>query len=182
MTNTKSESKAHAVARIQERIGAEHRVTADVLPEDSGYRGTVVVLSTSAAERVADLLDLLARLRGEAMLDVNAGGDPVAALQRANENDLERQRGGRVWTVRLIVAQHLSDDGRGRPSFDELLAARAMRMLSPAAAGPDARDVVELAPPADVLPKDSHEWAMAAAACLHGLGFNAAAAPAWGRS
>lgn len=183
MTENKNE-KPHPVARIQERIGAAFRVTADVLPEDSGYRGTVVVLSAAAAERVADMLDLLSRLRGEALEAVELGADTVRALHDANERDLERQRGGRVWTVRLIVRRDAPAPrpGPASPTFDELVASRAIRMLSPSAGNADSADVVELAPPADVAPKDSHQWATLAATTLHDLGFDAVPAPAWGRS
>lgn len=125
----------------------------------------------TALERVPPMLELLRRLRGESLLE-------------ATSLDLERQAGGRVWTVRLIIArtQPAPRPGSQDPTFNELIAVDAIRLLSPSAGNADSADVVELAAPANVTPAASREWAVLVADRLAGLGFNAAAAPAWGRS
>lgn len=159
--------KGHPADRIRARLGAIG-ITGVERQQISGR----VMLSLDAALRVADLLDLLSQIRGESLLE-------------ATSLDLERQAGGRVWTVRIIIARSPSQIIAQRimePSFADLLASNAIRMLSPSAGNADSADVVELAAPANVTPAASREWAVLVADRLAGLGFNAAAAPAWGRS
>lgn len=168
----KTKNDAHPADRIRARLGEAERDGVE-RQQISGR----VMLSLNVASRIADLLDVLARLRGESLVDAAAGADPVNALLAANERDLERQTGGRVWTVRLILPHAQSSQSPPPPSFSELLNAGAFRTLDLT----DDRTVVELTAPDNVRPQDRYEWANRCATMLHDLGFSAVPAPAWGR-
>ena len=142
-------------ARIAARLGVDEGVDPD-LGDEPG-----VILELAAATRVADLLDVLARIRVESI----TGLAPMVT---------------RVWTVRVILRDDMDDR---ELTLSTLADAGAVRVLGDGLVGDLRQRILEVVAPHtvvdDTVGGGTAEWASRTAKALADQGYDAQPAPVW---